>query len=240
MKVTTRGIVLHHSPYSETSLVVKVYTEESGLCSFIVSGVRTRNSRFKSALFQPLTLVEIVYIRKPGNTLQRITEIQADPVLTGITGDLVKSTISIFLAEVLYRTIREEEPNPALFHFLFNSIQVLDISHGNVTRFHLGFMVQLSRYLGFYPGGNYSDATPYFDLVEGCFRQSQPIHPQYMSKALAAHLDQLMKTGSEVFQADIPSAATRDMLKSLVTWFELHQTHGLTIRSHKVLEEVLA
>jgi DNA repair protein RecO (recombination protein O) len=240
MKITTRGIVLHHGPYSETSLVVKIYTEQFGLGSFIVSGVRTRNSRFKSALFQPLTLVELVCVRKPGSTLHRITQVHPDPVLSGIPGDLIKSTMAIFMAEVLYRSIREEEPNAPLFHFLHNSIQVLDISHGPISRFHLCFMIQLTRYLGFFPGGTYSSSACYFDLAEGCYRSAPPSHMRYLGRELSASLSLLCNSGfDDLGHLELPPGATRELLKALVLYFELHQTHGNSIRSHKVLEEVL-
>src|SRR6186713_1320642 len=117
MNSKTRGIILQSTNYSETSLVVKIYTEQGGLGSFIVSGVRTRNSRFKSNIFQPLSLVELVTTGSSSQSMKRITEIQLAPPFSGIPEDIVKSSIAIFLAEVIYRSIREEEPNPSLFGF---------------------------------------------------------------------------------------------------------------------------
>jgi DNA repair protein RecO (recombination protein O) len=108
MNSKTRGIILQTTNYSETSLVVKIYTEQSGLGSYIVSGVRSRNSRFKSNLFQPLSLIDMVASGKPGQSMKRITEIQLSPPFSGIPGDIIKSSIAIFLAEVIYRSIREE------------------------------------------------------------------------------------------------------------------------------------
>ena len=240
MKIKTRGIVLYTTEYSETSLIVKVYTEEAGLSSFIVSGVRTKNSRFKSNLFQPLTLIELEASGKPGQTLRRITEIQLAPPLSSIPADVIKSSIAIFLAEIIYRTIREEEPNRSLFNFIHNAIQILDISRHNCSRFHIFFMIQLSRYIGFYPHGVYIPRRSNFDLREGTFTESMPGHSEYIPPETAAYLCEMMGKSFENFhELIIPGAATRQLLHSLVRYYELHLTHGQVIMSHKVLEDVL-
>ena len=240
MNQKTRGIILQATNYSETSLVVKIYTETGGMGSFIVSGVRTRNGRFKSNLFQPLSLVELVASGSPSGAMRRITDIQLAPPFSGIPGDIVKSSIALFLAEVVYRSIREEETNPVLFEFLHNSIQILDVTQGNCSRFHLYFMIQLSKYLGFYPQGIPVPGSGYFDLREGTFTETLPKHPEVLEPDLASLLYRLMMTGYENFQAvEMSTGSVKSLLRALVTYFEIHHTQGSTIRSHMVLEEVL-
>jgi len=235
-----RGIILQTTNYSETSLVVKIYTENSGLETFIVSGVRAKNSRFKSNLFQPLTLVELVASGRSGRSMKRITDIQLSPPFTGIPGNVIKSSIAIFLSEVIYRSIREEESNPALFGFLHNSIQILDLSNDNCSRFHLYFMVQLSRYLGFFPHGDCNSSGTVFDLKEGVFTQQHPMHVMVLDHETSKVLFQLMNTGFEDYRAiDIPANRLKILLEALVTYFEIHHTHGNPIRSHAILSEVL-
>jgi DNA repair protein RecO (recombination protein O) len=240
MNQKTRGIILQTTNYSETSLVVKIYTEQHGLGSFIVSGVRSKNSRFKSNIFQPLSLVELVAAGKPGHTMKRISEVQLAPPFSGIPGDIVKSSIALFLAEVIYRSIREEEPNVALFGFLHNSIQMLDLSQENCSRFHIYFMIRLSRHLGFFPHGDCTPGVSIFDLQEGLFTRNLPVHDRFLDQRHAGQLFRLMHSDFDSYREIIPDGASaRTLLKAMVTYFEIHHTHGNPIKSHTVLEEVL-
>ena len=240
MNSKTRGIILQATNYSETSLVVKIYTEHGGLASFIVSGVRTKNSRFKSNVFQPLSLVELVASGSQAQSMKRITEIQLSPPFSGIPGDIIKSSIAIFLSEVIYRSIREEEPNPSLFGFIHNSIQILDLSQASCSRFHIYFMIQLSRYLGFFPHGEYSETSSIFDLKEGYFTNRLPSHPAILDPSHSKILFRLMLSDFENYRdIEISTAATKVLLQALVTYFEIHHTHGNPIKSHTVLETIL-
>jgi DNA repair protein RecO (recombination protein O) len=240
MKVKTRGIVLHTTQYSETSLVAKIYTEDHGLQSFIVGGVRTKNSRIKSNIFQPLSLVELIASGKQGNTMLRITEIQLSPHFTGIPSNIVKSSIAIFLAEIIYRSINEEEPNPSMFGFIHSGIQILDVCPHNCSRFHIHFMIQLSRYIGFYPNGKFVNRTGLFDMREGSFTDRLPPHLDYLENQYASLLWDFMNSTFENFHdISITRETAQSLLNSIVYYYEMHLTHGKTIHSHKVLAEVL-
>ena len=73
----TRGIVLNTIPYSDTSLIVKIYTEQFGLQSYIVSGARSKKGQRKANLLQPLSQLDLVVQHREKNTLQRIVEISS-------------------------------------------------------------------------------------------------------------------------------------------------------------------
>lgn len=236
----TRGIVLHVTDYAETSLVVKIYTEDFGLQSYLINGVRKQKSKFKSNLFQPLNLVNIVAYHKEGHGLKRISEISAHPQLTSIPYDIVKSSVAIFLNEVIYRSIREEEKNQTLFDFLHNAIRILDLRSVDCSAFHLCFMIQFTRYLGFFPNGNYFEEQSIFNLQEGTFQLSTPPHPHFLNNQLTKYLYRLMQCSFENYHlAEINHAQKKELLNALVTYFELHHTHGTSLKSHHVLHEVM-
>ena len=240
MKAITRAIVLNTTPYSESSLVVKTYTEISGLRSYIVSGVRSGKGKFHSNLFQPLSLLELVTSGKPGQSLYRITDAALSPPLSGISGDISKSTMAIFMSEVIYRSIKEEEHNPGLFGFLHNAIQILDLARHDYSRFHLYFMISLSRYTGFYPHGVWQGSKTVFDLREGVFTVSLPAHPEYAEGAVAEAIWNFMgKTFENYHELSLPAPVARVLLHALIRYYELHVTQGKKIISHQVLEEVL-
>ena len=114
----TRGIVLGHIKYKESSIIVKVFTEEFGSSSFIVNGVRSSKSKGKAALYQPLTLLDLVIYYKESKELMRISEAKMASSFSEIPFDPVKRTIGMFLTEFLSKTLREEQANRSLFEFL--------------------------------------------------------------------------------------------------------------------------
>lgn len=148
MLVSTRGIILRFTKYHETSIIVKIYTEVLGLNSYIVNNVRSSKSRFKIGYFEPLNLVELIAFHKPGRNIDRISEIKAAYPIHNIRQDIYKSSISMFMAEVLNKCITEQDKNPPLFDYLFTAILTLEESKEN-NSFHLQFMIKLTKYLGF-------------------------------------------------------------------------------------------
>jgi DNA repair protein RecO (recombination protein O) len=148
MLITTKGIVLRFTKYRETSIIVTIYTEELGLNSYIVNGVRTAKGKYKIGYFEPLNLVEITAYHKPSRNIDRISEIRTSYPIHNIRQDIYKSTISLFIAEVLNKCIIEQDKNPPLFNFLYNAILTMEESEQN-NSFHLQFMIALTNYLGF-------------------------------------------------------------------------------------------
>lgn len=240
MLTTTEGIVLHSIPYSEHSLILKIYTRELGLSSFVISSGKGRKGKNK-ALLQPLSLVQLVSAGSPGKQLGRITELSSSYPYLELQTDPVKSCIALFLNEILYRSIKEDHPDPELFDYLSHSIKFLDLYHGSVANFHLVFLLQFSRFLGFYPQNELEGHTGYFDLQEGKFVASRPIHPNYLSPELSVLLEQLKGKSFELSsEVALSSAARKDLLASLILYFRFHVPNFGEIRSHKILEEVLS
>ena len=179
---TTKGIVFHTTRFSETSLVVKIYTQLFGLQSYLVKGVHSPRSRFKPGLFQPLTLLDLVVYHKERITLQSVKEVHLAHPYISLPFDIRKSTQALFLNELIYKAVREEEPNPDLFEFFWSSFTTLDQTEEPVAFFHIHFALQLMHHLGIFPQDNYSDHTPWFNLREGMFQAEIPGHTQYLDR----------------------------------------------------------
>ncbi|MEO5571052.1 MAG: DNA repair protein RecO [Bacteroidia bacterium] len=236
----TRGIVLHVTHYAETSIVVKIYTEEFGLQSYLINGVRKQKSKFNNNLFQSLSLVELVAYHKAGTGLRRVSEISSRPQFGSIPYDVIKSSVAIFLNELIYRSIREEEKNQPLFDFLHNAIRILDLHTVDCSSFHLYFVIQFTRYLGFFPNGTYYEDESIFNLEEGNFQLVIPAHPHFLNNQLSKHFYRLMHCSFENYHlAEINHTQKKELLTALVTYFELHHTHGSSLKSHHVLHEVM-
>ena len=151
MQVSTRAIVLSAVKYAEADLIVSCYTEDHGLKSYLLRGVRkSKKGKLRTSYFQPLTQLELTAWHRDKGTLERIREVRLAEVYHSIHTDLKKSAIAMFLSEVLRSAIKEEEPNQSKYRYLARSLIWLD-RHDRVANFHVLFMLQLTSYLGFYP-----------------------------------------------------------------------------------------
>ena len=162
MLIKTRGIIFRSIKYSETSIITDIYTEEKGLRSFIISGVRSKKAKVSASLLQVMTLVDLVAYFREDKDLHRIKEINVEYVYISLPFDIVKGAVGLFMVELARKTIKESEENHKLFTFLFEAFRLLDTTENPVSNFHLSFMVELSGFLGFMPSGEYSEKSPFF------------------------------------------------------------------------------
>lgn len=235
----TRGIVFHVTDYSESSVVAKIYTELFGLQSYLINSVRKKSPKVKPTVLQPLALVELVVYHKERSGLQRLSEVRNNPALKSIPFDVRKSSNILFMNEVLLKSVKEEEANRSLFGFIFNSIQLLDMQELFHSDFHLVFLIQLTKYLGFYPQENFSESTSVFNLQEGIFQEEIPILPAFMIHPLSEYFYLLMKSSLNYSdELKIPIQYKRQLIEKILEYYQLHISGFGNIKSHKVLEEV--
>lgn len=239
MLVKTNGIVLHHIKYTDSSLIVTIYTERFGRKTFIIHNARGRGSSPKANILQPLFLLELDIYFKPSRDIQQIKEFKNLVPFHTIPFNIIKSSVAIFLAEILYKTIREEESNFKLYEFLFNSIQFLDITSAGIPNFHILFLLQLTKYLGFYPENNFNKQNRIFDLQNGVFVPATPFHPHYVDERLSRILKELLQINyNNLNSIKIKSEERYRLLVKILEYYQLH-TEGLgDVKSLQVLKEV--
>ena len=237
MLVKTKAIVLSSLKYKEKSLIVKSFTESDGLKSYFVpSAYSNKKVNQKIAYFQPLTIIEIEANHKNKGTLEHFKEIRLAHSYYSINTDIVKSTIVIFLSEILHHAIKEEEKNQSLFSFLETALLWFD-THQETTNFHLILMMEVTKYLGFYPDLTELD-FPYFDIKEGYFTPFQSIN------SLTEHETHLFKRLLQLkFDSDqkIFAGIERQLLlKILLDFYTLHLDGFKKPKSLDVLTEVFS
>jgi DNA repair protein RecO (recombination protein O) len=120
-----------------------------GLQSYIVNGVRSKTSKNRIALYQPLTLLSLVVYHRENANIERIKEIQCIHPYVSLTADIKKSTVGLFINEILNKTVKEESHTGDLFEFIFTSLIAFDSLTTGYENFHLMFLIRLSRFLGF-------------------------------------------------------------------------------------------
>lgn len=235
MLIKTRGIIFKVIKYSETSLIMDIYTEEKGLQKYIISGVRNKRSKVKTGLLQVATLVDMVAYFRDNNSMNRIKEIKAAQIYQSIPFDLMKGTISLFMIELAQKTIKEEESNPDLFNFLFSQFASLDELENIDPNFHLYYMIDLSGYLGFFPGGNWSEMTPWLNMKDGNFTQEEPLHQYAFDKKLSKQVDFLMR-GEAV---KLTRLERQKIVQKLIDYYRIHIESFNGLNTHAILKEVL-
>lgn len=241
MLIKTRGIVLKTKKYSETSIIADIYTEEKGLRSYIISGVRSKKARVSAGLLQIMTPVDIVAYHRDGKSLTRLKEIKPHHVFQQIPFDVVRGAVGMLMVEVAQKTIRGEEPQQELFDFLLDNFIFLDKTDESFANLHLHFMVNLTEHLGFLPSDLYSEETPVFDLREGSFQSFNPSHPNWLRPEIGEKFSQLLQLPKEDCHL-IPFAREerKSILRSLIDYYRFHIESFSTIYSLEILEEVLS
>lgn len=235
----TKGIVLHTIKYSENSLILVVYTEEFGRQSYMLSGIHSKKNSVSKKMIQPLSLLSIEVYYKSSRELQKIKEYKSLSPLAGLHSSIVKTTIGLFIAEILYRTIKEEENNPALFSFLLNSIQYLDFADKGVENFHLVFLILLSKFLGFYPHDNYDSGNICFNLLLGSFSPIAENDKNLLNANESLWIHKLLNMDySGLIKLEITGSLRSILLDKLIQYFHSHFEGLGPIKSHKILLEI--
>lgn len=235
----TRAIVLNTLRYGDHKVIITLYTEEFGRRTYLVTGLGSKRTKARANLFQPCFPLELTVIHKPNREIQEIREGNLLHPIQQLALDPIKRSIAVFIAEILYRFIREEEANHPLFEFALRSVLWLEQATDGVPNFHLFFLVQLTRFTGFYPSDNYSDNSPYFDLLSGRFEGFRPPHAHFLPPGAGKVLFQLLQGSSDqLAHLRIDNQDRRFLLLKLVEYFRLHFDIPVEIRSMEVLNEV--
>lgn len=235
----TRGIVLHSMKYNDNSNIVEIYTELSGRASFLVNLPRSKKSAVKSVLFQPLSIIEMEADYRPTSSLHRVKEAKSYYPFSSLPYDPYKSAIALFIAEFLYRAVREEAENRPLFAYLVHSIQWLDEQDKGFANFHLVFLMRLSRFLGLYPNlEDYHDGN-YFDLLNACFTTKKPYHSLFIQPDEASRLVRLMRMNYDTMHLFAMSRVERSRCLLIINdYYRLHLPEFPALKSQDILKEL--
>jgi DNA repair protein RecO (recombination protein O) len=221
-------------------VIAKIFTEEFGLQSFMIKGVRSQKTKTKSASMQLLTALDMVVEIKQSRGIQQIREMKIATPFQHIQTDIRKTTIVLFLADVLKRAVHEHEANPELFNFVYHSLQVLEYQDEHLPLFHLSFLLQLAGQLGIQPAGHYCEETAYFNLAEGCFQAQAPVVSPHLEGKSAADFDALAQSGYDrLGELTITRPERKIMLEQILRYFQLHLSSFNGLQSHEILAEVL-
>lgn len=217
----TKGVVFRFTRYGETSIIVTIFTDQFGLQSYIVNGVRTRSSKSRIALFQPLTLLDMVVYHRENANINRIKEVRCLYPYITIHADVIKSTIAMFVNEIVNKTVKEESHAVELCEFLISSLVTLDSMTANAQNFHLIFLLKLSRFLGF--------GVQHVNEVLGG-RITEPL----IEKAIAE-----MIGGTYLTPLILTNPQRRELLDLLIQFYNEHSGALGDVKSVQVIREIM-
>ena len=233
MKYKSRAIALSYLKQGESSIIAKIFTEEKGLQSFIVKGVRAKKAKKKLGLFEPLQLLNINATLITKNSLQYISEITIahNQVSDGI--DMKKNFISIFVAEVISKVLLETEKDKALFKFIWELKNNLSNYEEINPNFPLIFLIGLSEQLGFLPSKDQIDGD-YFNLEFGEFTNNQQQLNHFIKKDNSYYLRKLLENKD----INIPYQNRNQILFHLIQYYKLQHHELKNMTSHLIIQSL--
>ncbi len=236
----TRGIVLQQIKYSDSQIIAHIYTEQFGRQAFMFRRAKSKKSGNSLNFLQPLFLLEIEAQIKDKRQIQRARELRNHPHFNNIPFDITKSSIAIFLAEILSRVLKEEEANAELFNFLYHSVLLLDEEKEHFANFHLLFLYELSKYLGFYPESEFTQNDKYFNIAEGAYTEYHELKFA-LNKRESQLLTQLSGKGfHQLHEIKLSRMQRQDLLDILLQYYYYHLPEMGKIKSLDILKQIFS
>lgn len=235
-----QGFVLNSIRYGDSSLIVRIYTLNAGLQSYMVKGIAGKKSKNHAAFFQPMTFLRFIQSgvsRQSGMAYLRDPEVYYN--YQSVYTVMNKSAILMYLSELLSQTLTQQERNDHLYQFVFQSMVWLDLVDSGYANFPLYFTLELCRFLGFYPRSDYQEDA-LFDMMEGHFVNNPPMHPYYFEKVNSGFLAQFLNCSiDEMGGVALTGMQRNTILDGLLTFMRLHAPMMKGMQSHEILKAVL-
>lgn len=236
----TKGIIIRVTKFSESSLVVKVFTEVFGMRTYMIRGVRKKKSRTPMNLFQPLSILDMEVYEKAGRDIQHVKEVKAGYIFSSIPYEMSKTSMVMFLNEILYKAIGEEETNENMFQFIYQSLQYLDEANEKYHNFHLWFLSHFTRFLGFEPSRNFGPLQPIFDMQEGRYTSLKLPEIISVRAPLSGLFHQLHLNKNFGEDIAISRIQRKQLLEKLHQYYQFHLPNFAELKSLQVLTEVMS
>jgi DNA repair protein RecO (recombination protein O) len=236
MVVSTKAIVISKIKYNDNDLIVKCYTASCGVKSYVIkNALKSKKGKLKPAYFQLLTLLEIEAEHKDNRSLHYFKEVRLYKSYESLHTNIFKSTVLLFLAEVLSMILNEEEANPTLFEYLETTLLWFDTVEKTGT-FHQQFLMGLTKFLGINPDTT-NEYLPYFNLENGNFQLQNGEHCVTGSKLelLKPFLGTKFDT---TLNQELNSLQKHELLNMILDYFKLHLHAFKHPRSLTVLNQV--
>ncbi len=244
----TRGIVLRTVPYGDTSLIASIYTEKSGLRSYILKGIRSGSKKGnpKSNYFQPAALLDLVVYHNEFKQLNQIKDFGWAQVYRHIFTDVLRNGVVQYMIELLGKCLKQPEADTELFAFMEDSLLTVDLCSDRVmANFPVFFSIHLAHFFGLMPAslepGIPEMETRVFDLQEGVFCRDAPAHQAYLEAEYCNLMAEMMRVRqpAELEGITANSRARGQILEAMQTYYSIHIQEFGKMKTLPILHQIL-
>lgn len=214
--------VLGTTKYSESSLILHAYTQQLGRMTLMLKGIRNaKKGNVRTALFQPLSSLDALVDYKPNRSMHYLKEVKIHRVYTSLHRDIEKSTVVLFLSEVLGQLLQEETAeNEGLYTFVLNALIWFDLEE-KAPNFHLKFLAELTKFLGIAPNFM-GPKTNYFNLESGAY-SSFPSKSNSLTDSDLEQWEALHQTTFEALKGlKFNQILRQKLLSQIIVYYRLH------------------
>jgi DNA repair protein RecO (recombination protein O) len=237
----TKGIILNQIKYTDSGIVARMYTRKFGRQSFLIRGMRNKKAGKHNILFQPMFILDLELNYKVSREMQNLKDFSVSFTPYDICSDIRKSSVAIFLGEVLTSVLKEESPHEEMFDYIEEFIIYFDKCKDGFANFHIAFLAGLSSYLGFEPGLQTDDSDSFFDMKNGLFVPVPPVHGNYANEEISEILARFFSASYNTANNIILTGSLRnEALETLMSYYSPHLPGLKKIKSLEVLKEVFS
>ena len=237
----TKGIVLHQIKYTDSGIVTQIYTRKFGRQSFLIKGMRNKKTGKHNINFQPLFILDMELYYKAAREMQTLKEFSVSFAPYEIYSNIKKSSVAIFLGEVLTSVLKEETPHDEMFKYIEESIKYFESCKESFANFHIAFLAGLSSFLGFEPHPRLEKEDQFFDMLNGIFVPVPPVHGNYTNEEITNILaDFFVSSYDSISNISLSGKMRNDILETLIRFYSLHLPGLKRIKSLEILKEVFS
>lgn len=240
MVENVRCITLRSVKYSDTSSIATLWTRELGRLSVAIPSGSGREAQRRRAIMMPFNVFDAVATLRPGNEIARISDLRS--VCASPSGNPAAGVVAMFLSDFLYAVLKDSPPDPLMSEFIFSSAQELGtLPPAAIANFHLYFLFHLGHFLGIEPDMGTFAQGAYFDMREGRFTPSLPLHTQTLDPRSANIAEILSRLRPRTLALLRLSRAERnDILDAILQYYSIHYAPVAALSSLPIVREIFA
>jgi DNA repair protein RecO (recombination protein O) len=232
MNSRKEGFVIYKQKVRDSVWIVKIFTKEQGLQSFWLRPKKEWRS---------LNAMDEINFDSKGDQrdqLHWIKDLEWVNPHHHIHAHPYRAATALFIQEVLYRLLQENDANPPLFFFIQEILQQLD-ADADISLLHFAFLLGLMRSMGCCPSAP-QHPVDWFGLEAGVFGNGAP--PRYAIEnaegQLSCFIALLEGRWEQLNKPEVRNGDRRKLLKSLVDYLFIHQHKINSINSLEIYYEL--
>ncbi|MDE5975128.1 MAG: DNA repair protein RecO C-terminal domain-containing protein [Muribaculaceae bacterium] len=233
------GIVLGLTRHTDRHNVVTLYTRSRGRLSFLSSAGGGRSGRLRNSRLQPLSVIEADVNVKQNAELLKLGSFALSHIWSGIYFHPLKGMVTLFLSEFLNRLLKAAQQDEALFDYIFGALSLFDRMEEGIADFHISFMASLLPFMGIQPDPTEWQEGCYFDMRNGVFSSTRPVHPDFVERDDALMMAELCRMDLDnVKEFAITNEKRQRLLRLLLHYYGIHYPGSDSLTSLSVLQSL--